>query len=64
MSPRSGLTGRSPSSVNVPARTSFQAVPQGAKPRSSISNESVGVKQSCTSAIASWRLESVMPAWA
>ena len=61
--PPSGLTGSSPSRSNVPARTSFQAKPRSANPRSSISTSSVGVKQSWTSAIASSARGSVMPAW-
>ncbi len=63
-SPPSGLIGRSPSRSNVPASTSFHAVPRGAKPRSSMRTSSVGVKQSCTSAMASCRRGSVMPACA
>src|SRR6185369_5653801 len=47
----------------VPFSTSFHAVPRGAKPRSSISTSSVGVKQSCTSAMASSARGSLMPAW-
>ena len=55
-SPPSVLTGRSPCRSKVPASTSFHAVPRSEKPRSSISTSSVGVKQSCTSAMASsWR---------
>src|SRR5262249_39739231 len=49
--PPSGFTASSPSRSNVPDRTSFQAVPRAAKPRSSMSTSSVGVKQSWTSAI-------------
>ena len=47
---------------NVPASTSFQAAPRSANPRSSISTSSVGVKQSCTSAMASDARGSVIPA--
>src|SRR5437762_3600219 len=62
--PPSGLTASSPSRSNVPASTSFHAVPRAANARSSISTSSVGVKQSWTSAIASsWR-GSLIPAWA
>ena len=63
-SPPSGLTGSSPSRSNVPSSTSFHAVPRSANPRSSMSTSSVGVKQSCTSAMASWARGSVIPAWA
>ena len=55
LSPPSGLTGSSPSRSKVPASTSFQPAPRSAKPRSSISTSSVGVKQSWTSAMASSR---------
>jgi hypothetical protein len=61
-SPPSGLTGSSPSRSNVPASTSFHAIPRSAKPRSSISTSSVGVKQSCTSAIARSARGFVIPA--
>ena len=64
LSPPSGLTGRSPSRSKAPSSTSLQAVPRSAKPRSSISTSSVGVKQSCTSAMASSDRGSVTPAWA
>ena len=64
LSPPSGLTGSSPSRSNVPASTSFHAVPRSAKPRSSMRTSSVGVKQSCTSAMASCARGSVIPAWA
>ena len=64
LQPPSGLTGRSPSRSKVPSSTSFQAVPRSANPRSSISTSSVGVKQSCTSAMASCARGSVIPACA
>ena len=60
--PPSGLTGSSPSRSKLPASTSFQPCPRSAKPRSSISTSSVGVKQSWTSASASSPRGSVMPA--
>ena len=64
LSPPSGFTASSPSRSKVPASTSFHAVPRAAKPRSSISTSSVGVKQSCTSAMASSARGSLMPACA
>src|SRR5256886_14881155 len=64
LQPAVGIDGQLALQVEVPARTSFQPVPRAAKPRSSISTSSVGVKQSCTSAMASsWR-GSLMPACA
>ena len=50
-SPPSGLIGCGPSPSKRPASTSFQPCPRGEKPMSSISTSSVGVKQSCTSAM-------------
>src|SRR6185295_13214802 len=49
--PPSGFTGCGPSPSKRPSSTSFHAVPRGEKPMSSMRTSSVGVKQSCTSAI-------------
>ena len=49
--------------VEGPGQDLFPAVPRSAKPRSSISTSSVGVKQSWTSAMASSARGSVTPAW-
>src|SRR5205807_1894942 len=64
LSPPSGLTGSSPPRSKAPLSTSSQPAPRSLKPRSSMSTSSVGVKQSCTSAIASSLRGSRTPAWA
>jgi hypothetical protein len=48
--------------VEGAGQPSFQPVPRSASPRSSVSTISVGVKQSCTSAIASSVRGEVTPA--
>src|SRR5205814_2319268 len=51
LSPPSGFTGCGPSPSKRPSSTSFHALPRGEKPMSSMRTSSVGVKQSCTSAM-------------
>src|SRR5207247_2094836 len=51
LSPPSGFTGCGPSPAKRPSSTSFHALPRGEKPMSSMRTSSVGVKQSCTSAM-------------
>src|SRR5215469_1619996 len=62
LSPPSGFTGWGPSPSKRPARTSFHACPRGEKPMSSMRTSSVGVKQSCTSAMLTSSRGSLTPA--